>query len=110
MPFYMFTGRYTTASIKSLVAEPDDREAAARKLIEALGGKLHNLFFCFGQDDIIALIEAPDDETMAAGALIIGASGVMSGGSTTKLMTAKEAMKAMKKAGKASGAYKPVGG
>ncbi len=109
MPFYMFTGRYTTASIKSLVAAPDDREAAARKLIESLGGKLHNLFFCFGQDDIIALIEAPDDETMAAGALIIGASGVMSGGSTTKLMTSKEAMKAMKKAGKASAAYKPVG-
>ena len=109
MPYYLFKGRYTTDSIKSLVSKPEDREVAARKMIEALGGKLHHLFFCFGEEDIIALIEAPDDETMAAGALLVGASGTMSGGSTTKPMTAKEAMKAMKKAGKASPSYKPVG-
>lgn len=110
MPYYLFTGRYSTDSIKELVSNPQDREVEARKLIEALGGKLHHLFFCFGDEDVIALIEAPDDETMAAGALVVGASGTMSGGATTKLMTAQEAMGAMKKAGKATGAYKPVGG
>jgi len=109
MPFYLFKGRYTTDSIKSLVAHPEDREAAAGKMIEALGGKLHHLFFCFGEEDVIALIEAPDDETRAAGALIVGASGAMAGGATVKLMTSKEAMAAMKKAGQATGAYRPVG-
>ena len=109
MPFYLFKGRYSTASLKSLVTNPEDREAEARKLIEGLGGKLHHLFFCFGEDDVIALIEAPDDETMAAGALTVGASGTMSGGATTKLMTSKEAMAAMKKAGQAAANYKPVG-
>lgn len=110
MPFYLFKGRYSTDSIKSLVAKPEDREVAARKMVEALGGKLHHLFFCFGEEDVIALIEAPDDETMAAAALLVGASGTMSGGATTKLMTSKEAMKAMKKAGKGAPSYKPVGG
>lgn len=109
MPFYLFKGRYTTDSIKSLVANPEDREIAARKMIEALGGKLHHLFFCFGEEDIIALIEAPDDETMAAGALVVGASGTMAGGATTKLMTSADAMKAMQKAGKATGSYRPIG-
>jgi uncharacterized protein with GYD domain len=109
MPFYLFKGRYTTDSIKSLVASPEDREAAAGKMIEALGGKLHHLFFCFGEEDVIALIEAPDDETMAAGALLVGASGTMAGGATTKLMTSKEAMAAMAKAGKAASSYRPVG-
>lgn len=109
MPFYMFKGRYTPASLKSLVANPEDREAAARKMIEALGGKLHHMFFCFGEEDVIALIEAPDDQTMAAGALLVGASGAMSGGATVKLMTSKEAMAAMKKAGQASSSYQPVG-
>ena len=51
MPFYMFKGRYNTDSLKSLVAHPEDREAEARKMIEALGGKLHHLFFCFGDQD-----------------------------------------------------------
>jgi uncharacterized protein with GYD domain len=110
MPFYLFQGRYTADALKSLVNNPQDREAAARPLIEAVGGKLHNLFFCFGSDDIVALIEAPDDKAMAAGALAVGASGAMSAGATTKLMTAGEAMEAMAAAKKASASYKPATG
>jgi uncharacterized protein with GYD domain len=110
MPFYMFKARYTAAAIKAMVDNPQDREAPARKLIEAVGGKLHGLYFCFSDDDIIAIIEAPNDEAMAAGSLIIGASGAFSGGSTTKLMTAKEAMSAMAKAKKSMGSYTPATG
>ena len=106
MPFYMFTGRYTTDSLKAMVTNPQDREAEARKLIEGLGGTLHSMFFCFGEEDIVAIIEMPDDESMAAGALVVGASGSMSGGSTTKLMTSQQAMAAMAAAGKAAGGYK----
>lgn len=108
MPFYLFKGKYSAASMKSMLDKPQDREAAVRPLIESVGGKLHHLFFCFGEDDVIALIEAPDDQSMAAGALIVGASGSMSGGSTTKLMTAQEAMKAMEKGKKSAAAYKPA--
>jgi len=110
MPFYMFQARYTAAAIKAMVDNPQDREAAARPLIEAVGGKLHHLFFCFGADDVVALIEAPDDEAMAAGALAVGASGAFSGGTTTKLMTSREAMGAMAAAGKAAASYKPATG
>jgi hypothetical protein len=45
---------------------------------------------------------------MAAGVFAVGASGALSGGSTTKLMTAGDAMKAMAVAGKVSGVYKPA--
>jgi uncharacterized protein with GYD domain len=55
----------------------------------------------------MALIEAPDDTVMAAGALAIGASGAFSGGATTKLMTTKEAMKAMGNAQSALKSYTP---
>lgn len=110
MPFYMFQGRYSVAAIKAMVDNPQDREAAARPLIEAVGGKLHHLFFCFGAEDVVALIEAPDDKAMAACALAVGASGAMSGGATTKLMTSKDAMAAMAAAKKAAGSYKPATG
>jgi len=106
MSFYLFKGCYTAAAIAAMVDDPQDREAAARPLIEAVGGTLHHLFFCFGDEDVIALIEAPDDEAMAACALAVGASGAFSGGSTTKLMTASEAMVAMAKAKEASKSYK----
>ncbi|NNK78710.1 MAG: GYD domain-containing protein [Litoreibacter sp.] len=110
MPFYLFQARYTTEAIKAMVNNPQDREAAARPLIEALGGKLHNLFFCFGADDVMAIIEAPDDEAMAACALTVAASGAFSGGATTKLMTSGEAMAAMKSAQKATASYTPATG
>ena len=110
MPFYMFQGRYTAAALKAMVDNPQDREAAARPLVEAVGGKLHHFFFCFGSEDVVAIIEAPDDKAMAAGSLAIGASGAFSGGATTKLMTGNEAMAAMTAAQTASASYKPATG
>jgi uncharacterized protein with GYD domain len=110
MPFYLFQGRYTTEAIKAMVNNPQDREAAVRPLIEAVGGKLHNLFFCFGAEDIVALIEAPDDKACAAVVLAVGAAGALSAGATTKLMTSAEAMEAMATAKKVSSGYKPATG
>ncbi|SPF76707.1 hypothetical protein ALP8811_01721 [Aliiroseovarius pelagivivens] len=108
MSFYMFKGRYSTDSLRALVDTPQDREAAAGAMMDNMGAKLHHLFFCFGDDDVVALIEAPDDETMAACALVVGASGMMAGGSTTKLMTSKDAMKAMEAASKGRASYQTV--
>lgn len=106
MAFYLFQASYTPAAMKAMVDSPRDREAGARPLIEAIGGKLHHLFFSFGTYDVLALIEAPDDTAMAAGALAIGASGAFSGGSTTKLLTASDAMAAMATAKEATSSYK----
>lgn len=110
MSYYMFQARYTAAAIKAMVDKPQDREAAARLLIEAVGGKLHSMFFCFGSEDVLAIIEAPDDKSIAACAMAIGASGAFSGGATTKLMTSAEAMDAMTAAKKAAASYTPATG
>lgn len=110
MSFYLYQLTYSTDAIKAMVANPSDREAAARKLIEALGGKLHHLFFAFGEHDIVCLIEGPDDIFMMAGAAAVASSGVASAASTTKLFTAAEAMTALTQAGKVTGSYKPPHG
>ncbi len=107
MPFYMFQGRYTSEAIKSMVASPQDREAAARALTESVGGTLHSFFFCFGNEDILAIAELPDDEHVAALSMVIGASGSFSGGATTKLLTSAQAQSAMTKANAALGSYQP---
>jgi uncharacterized protein with GYD domain len=107
MSFYLYQLSYAPEAIKAMVSNPSDRKAAASKLIEGLGGKLHHLFFAFGTYDVICLIEGPDDKMMAAVAMTVAASGTVSSSSTVKLMTAEEAMEAMKMAGKASGSYKP---
>ena len=108
MPFYLFQGSYTTDAIKAMVHNPQDRAEAVKPLMDALGAKMHHMFFCFGSDDVVALVEAPDDETMAACALAVGAGGSMSAGATTKLMTSADAMSAMKKAKAGAAKYKPA--
>ncbi|MBE9554198.1 MAG: GYD domain-containing protein [Proteobacteria bacterium] len=107
MPFYLYQCSYTPDAIKAMIAEPQDREAAASKMIESLGGKLHHFSFAFGTNDIVALIEVPDDKAMVAGAMLVARSGAISNGSTTKLVSMKDAMEAMALAAKAGGAYKP---
>ncbi|MCB2094121.1 MAG: GYD domain-containing protein [Rhodobacteraceae bacterium] len=106
MGFYLFQGRYAPAALKAMVEKPQNRRDAAARMIEAIGGKLHHMFFCFGSEDIVALIEAPDDKAMMAGSLLVGASGSMSGGATTKLITVEDAMAAMQAAQKAAPSYK----
>ena len=110
MSFYLFEASYSADAIKAMVDQPQDREAAARGIFEALGGTLHQFFFALGDWDIVTIIEVPDDKTMVAGSLIISASGNFSKVSTTKLMTASEAMEAMGTAKDVASAYTPPTG
>jgi len=110
MPFYLFQASYTPEAFKAMIENPQDREAPARALVESVGAKLHHIFFAMGTDDIVALIEAPDDAAMGAGAMVIAASGAFSGGATTKLMTTAEAVGVMQKAQGAAAAYTPATG
>ncbi|MGB3279188.1 MAG: GYD domain-containing protein [Pseudorhodobacter sp.] len=110
MPMYLFQLSYTADAAKAMITSPSDRKAAATDLINALGGKLHAMYFSFGEYDAVCLIEGPDDKMMAAGAMAVGSSGAISKTHTTKLMSSDEAMAAMAMAGKAVGAYRPPAG
>ena len=110
MAYYLFQGRYSTDAIKAMVDKPQDREEAARALVDAAGGKMHSFFFCFGHEDVVAILEFPDDGAMAACALVLGASGALAGGATTKLLTSSEAQAAMSKGKALKASSKPATG
>ncbi len=107
MTMYLFQGKYTPEAFKTLIANPQDRTATVRTLIEAAGGKLHHLFYAFGEHDIYALLEFPSNTSVAAATMAIAAGGALAGGQTTVLMTTAEAVEAMKKSGTIAGVYKP---
>jgi uncharacterized protein with GYD domain len=107
MPHYLYQMSYSREAVKAMIANPTDREAAARQITEAAGGKLKGFYFCFGSNDVVVIAEAPSDEAIAAVSLAVAASGAASAGAITKLLTAAEGMEAMKTAGKITGSYKP---
>ncbi len=74
MPMYIALLNYTEHGIKDVKNAPN-RVAAARRGIEAAGGKMHAFYLTMGQYDAVTINEAPSDEAAAAVALAIGAEG-----------------------------------
>jgi len=77
MPTYISLMKFTEQGIKSIKDHPK-RRAAAAKALAAEGGKLLHTHLTLGRYDIIAIIEAPDDETAAKFALMTGSAGNVS--------------------------------
>jgi uncharacterized protein with GYD domain len=99
MPFYCHQVSYTKEAWAKLMENPQDRLDAVRAPIEKLGGKLQTSFFAFGDFDVIAITEMPDNISAAAIAIAFAAGGAVQRISTTPLMTAAQAVEALRKAG-----------
>ena len=107
MPLYLSRFSYTPETWARLIGKPEDRRKAAQSYIESVGGKLHGFWYAFGPHDAYNLWEAPDNVSMAAVALAIGAGGALSSFETTVLLTVDETLDALKKAGQVK--YRPPG-
>jgi uncharacterized protein with GYD domain len=108
MPIYLHQVSYTSEAWRALIAQPQDRLAAVRAPIEKLGGKLIEGWFAFGEYDVVAITEMPDNVSAAAIAIAFAAGGACKGLRTTPLLTQQEALSAMKKAGESG--YRPITG
>lgn len=98
MPLYLTKFSYTPETWAKLIASPEDRREAARQYIESVGGKLHGFWYAFGAHDGYNLWEAPDNVSMAAIGIAIGAGGAVHSMETTVLLSVEDTMAALKKA------------
>ena len=106
MPNYLHQVAYTTESWQALISQPQDRLEAVRSAIEKLGGKLVHGWFAFGDYDIVAITEMPDNVSAAAISIAFAGGGACKSVHTTPLLNQQEAVSAMKKAGESG--YRPV--
>ncbi len=107
MAMYLTRFSYTPETWARLIQTPEDRRKAARACIESVGGKLHGFWYAFGEHDGWNLWEAPDNVSMAAVALAIGAGGALRSIETTVLLSVEELMEALGKS--KSIQYRPPG-
>ena len=98
MAMYLTRFSYTPETWARMIESPEDRREAARSYIESVGGKLHGFWYAFGEHDGWNLWEAPDNVSMAAVSLAIGAGGAVRSIETTPLLSVDEAMEAMRRA------------
>jgi uncharacterized protein with GYD domain len=100
MPSYLMQVSYTSQAWSSLLAHPEDRAEAVRPVIEKLGGKLTHSWYTFGDYDVVVIVEMPSNTDAAAFSVAASAGGAVRTIKTTPLLTAAEAMDAMRKASK----------
>ncbi len=102
MPTYMIQFSYTHDAWAALTKNPVDRSVPIRKLVEQMGGQFHGLYYAFGEFDGLVIFDVPDETSAAAVVLAAGSPGHLSKTQTTVLLSVKEAMEAMRKAGAAT--------
>ena len=108
MPLYMSEAAYTPDSLGAQIKEPKDRLEVVSPVLEAAGGKLVVGGYCFGEYDVVAIYEAPDDTSAAAVALAFGAGGAVKSGRTTKLLSGQEWIASLRKAQGLAPQYRPA--
>jgi uncharacterized protein with GYD domain len=109
MPQYLYQVAYTSESLAAQIKNPQDRlDVVGKQIAAAVGAKILGGGYSYGKYDITALIEAPDDVTMAAVALAIAiaAGGAVKAAKTTPLLNGAQWVAALKKAPAVSAQYR----
>lgn len=109
MPTFIVTGNYTSTAVQGMLKNPSDREAAARAIVEAAGGKLETFYLTTGDSDFSIKVTIDDVTDLMAGLMVTAASGAVSNLKTVRAFTASEFTAMQKKAGKLAASYKAPG-
>ncbi len=99
MPHFLTQVAYTQEAWQALINKPQNRIEAIRPAVEKVGGKIIHGWFAFGEYDIVAILEMPDNIAAAAIAMAFAAGGACKSVKTTPLLTTAEGIEALKKAG-----------
>ncbi|MGV9307044.1 MULTISPECIES: GYD domain-containing protein [unclassified Nonomuraea] len=76
MPKYLIQLNYTADGIKGVLQEGGTaRREAAERMAESVGGRIEQMYFAFGEMDLYAIADMPDNVSMAAVGLAVSASG-----------------------------------
>jgi uncharacterized protein with GYD domain len=89
---------YTNESWAEQVKRPNNRLTALKPMVEGMGGKIVACYYTFGKDDVILIVDMPDNVTAAAFSIAAAAGGAVMNVVTTVLMPMDEGVKALKKA------------
>ena len=90
MAKFLAIASYNPAGVQGLLKDGGSkRRDVVKKTIESLGGTLEAFYYAFGDADLYAIIDFPDNVTTAAAALAINSTGAVSSKSIA-LLTPEE--------------------
>lgn len=97
MAKYLIRAAYTAEGLRGLQKDKaSGRKQAVTRVVESLEGKLEAMYFAFGEDDIVLIVDFPDAVTAAAMSLAVSSTGLVRT-KATALLTVEETDRALAK-------------
>lgn len=97
MPKFLVSATYTASGAQGLLKDGGSkRRAAIEQLISSVGGRLESMYYALGEDDVLLIVDIPDQVTASAISLVVNATGAVRL-KTTPLLTVEELDQASKK-------------
>ena len=76
MAKYLIKARYTQEGVKGLLKEGGTgRRSAIEKMVSGMGGSLEAIYYTFGDDDVLLIVNLADHASVAAVSLSVAAAG-----------------------------------
>ena len=108
---FCLTGQYTPGALNNILENPTtNRFEAARKLIEAAGGKLVSMYATpVDGPGVLTIFDVPDPSAAPAIVGVVVAAGTLQNVKLTRLFTQDEIMQVRQKAVQLRASYSPPG-
>jgi len=95
MPKYLIQGSYTSEGLKGLAKDKaSGRKAAVQAALKSVKGKVESFYYAFGPDDVVLIVDAPDNIAIASISLRASSTGLVNI-RTTPLLTIDEVDQAL---------------
>ena len=107
MPKYITFFSYTRDSAQALIDRPSDRTAAAKALVESLGGKLEAFYWMHGDHDGFIISNLPDGGKVAALSAAASSSGAITRVESHEIFDGEAQAQIVKSAKSALATYTP---
>lgn len=109
---FCMTAQYTPRALNSILENPKtNRYEAAKKLVEAAGGKLISMYSTAADGPgVMVIFDVPDPTAAPAISGTVVAAGAVHNVTLTRLWTQEEIAQVRQKAVQLRGAYTPPGG
>lgn len=97
MAKYLIQASYTAEGTKGLLKEGGSgRRRAVDEAVTSLGGTVEAMYYAYGEDDAMLIVDFPDTTSMAAVSMMVKASGALRT-KATPLLTVEEMDEATRK-------------
>ena len=106
MSLYLTRSKYSPEGFKDMIANPSDREAVGRAILEAAGVKVHHMWY--SGDQTVSIVEG-DAVAGSAAVMVIMATGRFTSVESIELITMGQMIEAMKGAGAVAAKFRPPG-